>query len=752
MPLLYPSPTSSSVQTGTPMRLLPISFAAMLLMHFHAQANTEIAQSAPESIAEAELATQTVSSSRLAQNRGELTSTVQIIDSAELQTQMQAGLNLKEALGHLVPGIDLGNQGRSAFGQNLRGRPMLVMIDGVSLNSSRATARQLDSIDAFHIERIEVLSGASALYGGGATGGIVNIITKKAGDSPTRYSSEVGLTSGFAGSGDHQWRLAQSIAGGNETVQGRLGIAVQDAGDFYDAKGNKVRTDITQTDLQNTRSMDVLGNLQFKLGAQQHLSLTGQYYRNKFDGGSYLYAGPNLAGIFGRPELLEQRKGFQSDVMPMTERFMLNADYSAGNVLGGQDLYLQAFYRKENLDFAPYPGSYISATHQNTDVFGFKAALSKQFGDLNLRYGLDWDDERFDSSQTIFDRNLGLASGGMVNKAFAETGRYPDYRVRSAALFAQGEWKLNERTTLNAGLRHQRMRLSVDDFVSATQQVMPLYGQGKTADAVPGGGNSYNVSLFNLGLNFKPAKGHDSWVSYSEGFELPDPAKYYGQGQYVLNGTHWQLVRGVSPASSPLQGIKTRQVELGWRGNMGPLKAQSAVFYAWSDKNMLLSPGTLVIDVVDDKRRNFGWEGALDYQVNNQWTVGGSWLWIRSENKSNNQWQRQSIMTASPSKLTAHATWRYQNWNTRLQATHMASLKDSAGQRMKGYTTLDLMSTVKLPVGQLQLGVQNLLDKQYLSTWSQRAMALYAVPPVSRDTFAFYGRGRTLSVTYRVDY
>ena len=125
---------------------------------------------------------------------------------------------------------------------------------------------------------------------------------------------------------------------------------------------------------------------------------------------------------------------------------------------------------------------------------------------------------------------------------------------------------------------------------------------------------------------------------------------------------------------------------------------------------------------------------------------------MRSENKNNNEWQRQSIMTASPSKLTAHATWRHQNWNTRLQATHMVSLKDSTGQRMKGYTTVDLMSTVKLPVGQLQLGVQNLLDKQYLSTWSQRAMALYAVPPVSRDTFAFYGRGRTLSATYRVDY
>lgn len=741
-------------QRPSHLHLLPISLAALLLVHFQAQAETEAAHNASnsEAQAEAELATQTITGSRLAQSRSELTATVQIIDSATLQTQIQGGLNLKEALGHLVAGIDLGNQGRSAFGQNLRGRPMLVMIDGVSLNSARATARQLDAIDAFHIERIEVLSGASALYGGGATGGIVNIITKKAGDAPTRYSSEVGLTSGFQGSGDHQWRLAQSISGGNETVQGRLGIAVQDAGDFYDAKGQKVRTDITQTDLQNTRSVDLLGNLQVKLGGQQHLNLSGQYYRNKFDGGSYLYAGPGLAGIFGRPELLEQRSGFQSDVMPMTERFMLNADYSAGNVLGGQDLYLQTFYRKENLDFAPYPGSYISATHQNTEAFGFKAALSKQLGDLNIRYGLDWDEENFDSSQTIFDRNLSLSSGGMINKTMAETGRYPDYRVRSTALFAQGEWKLSPRTSLNAGLRHQRMRLGVDDFVAATQQVMPLYGQGKTADVVPGGSNSYNVSLFNLGLNFKPTPGHDTWVSYSEGFELPDPAKYYGQGQYVLNGTHWQLVRGVTPASSPLQGIKTRQVELGWRGSMGPLKAQSALFYAWSDKNMTLSPGTLVIDVVDDKRRNFGWEGMLDYQVNSAWTLGGSWLWMRSENKNNNEWQRQSIMTASPTKLTAHATWRHQNWNTRLQATHMVSLKDSTGQRMKGYTTVDLMSTVKLPVGQLQLGVQNLLDKQYLSTWSQRAMALYAVPPVSRDTFAFYGRGRTLSATYRVDY
>ncbi len=43
----------------------------------------------------------------------------------------------------------------------------------------QATSRQLDAINPFNIERIEVLSGASAVYGGDATGGVINIITKK---------------------------------------------------------------------------------------------------------------------------------------------------------------------------------------------------------------------------------------------------------------------------------------------------------------------------------------------------------------------------------------------------------------------------------------------------------------------------------------------------------------------------------------------------------------------------------------------
>jgi iron complex outermembrane receptor protein len=71
------------------------------------------------------------------------------------------------------------------------------MIDGVSLNSIRTISRQLDAIDPFNIERIEVLSGASSIYGGNATGGIINIITKAPSKKGISGETEVGVRTGL---------------------------------------------------------------------------------------------------------------------------------------------------------------------------------------------------------------------------------------------------------------------------------------------------------------------------------------------------------------------------------------------------------------------------------------------------------------------------------------------------------------------------------------------------------------------------
>ncbi|MHB1100958.1 MAG: TonB-dependent receptor plug domain-containing protein, partial [Burkholderiales bacterium] len=55
-----------------------------------------------------------------------------------------------------------------------------VLLDGMPLNDIELTSVRWSSIPLASIDKIEVLRGAGAvLYGGGTTGGVINIITKK---------------------------------------------------------------------------------------------------------------------------------------------------------------------------------------------------------------------------------------------------------------------------------------------------------------------------------------------------------------------------------------------------------------------------------------------------------------------------------------------------------------------------------------------------------------------------------------------
>lgn len=581
--------------------------------------------------------------SRAPTSISELPGTVWVIEREQLDQQTQAGVPLKEALGQLIPGLDIGSQGRTNNGQNLRGRSVLVMIDGVSLNSSRGISRQFDSIDPFNIERIEVMSGASAVYGGGATGGIINIVTKKGVGGDTRFNTELGARSGFQSHEDHDLRAAQSISGGNDLFNGRLAIAYQKNGAAYDGNGDQVLTDITQTDLQYNRSVDLMGSLGFTFANGHSLDLGLQYYDSGYDGDRGLDLGRNFDALRGRAPY-SIKGGVDLDREPESKRHQFNATYHAPEVLG-HDLYLQAYYRNEKMAFNPFPTirysnsgainygtSYYSASQQDTDYYGMKLALVKTWERASLTYGVDLDREKFTSDQMLFNLPLAAASGGLVASEQAKLGRYPDIDTDSRAFFLQGSWKATDDLTLSAGVRRQSMSTDVSDFVAANQQILIANGLGKTADAVPGGSKDYDVNLVNVGAIYKLNLQQQVWANYSEGFELPDPAKYYGFGRYGAadgNG-HYPLLQGVSVNDSPLDGIKTKQVELGWRHTDGALDTQVAAFYSWSDKSIKYDSKTLAVLQQDTKKRNYGLEGQATYWLDDHWQVGVNGLAIRS--------------------------------------------------------------------------------------------------------------------------
>jgi len=95
-------------------------------------------------------------------------------------------------------GVSVSDYGLSGSVKTVRIRgsnssQVLVLVDGVKLNSERDGAFDLSLIPTANIERIEIVrGGGSAVYGSDAIGGVVNIITKKASKTSLTVTAQNG--------------------------------------------------------------------------------------------------------------------------------------------------------------------------------------------------------------------------------------------------------------------------------------------------------------------------------------------------------------------------------------------------------------------------------------------------------------------------------------------------------------------------------------------------------------------------------
>jgi len=112
------------------------------------------------------------------------------------------------------PGTNLGVSIRgSSFGN------ALILIDGIPVNDPSLTSNyyDLNFINLNQVERIEILKGGqSTLYGSDAVAGVINIITKKAGDKPLSVQAiakagSYGTFDGTAGINGHLKKWTYSL-------------------------------------------------------------------------------------------------------------------------------------------------------------------------------------------------------------------------------------------------------------------------------------------------------------------------------------------------------------------------------------------------------------------------------------------------------------------------------------------------------------------------------------------------------------
>lgn len=732
------------------------------------------AQNQDNSTSEAkELGAMVITATRSAKSIAEIAGTVYSIERAQVAQQAAAGRSTADILGQLVPSLAPSSGTTSNYGMTMRGRAVQVMIDGVPLTGSRDGARQLNSISPMMIERVEVISGASSIYGAGATGGLINIITRNADDETTDFSSRIGLRSAeHAARGAMAYEASQTAAFHQADVSGFVGLSYTKQGEIQDVHGDRIGPEIAQTDRQDTTNFDFNGRLTWHMDDDQQLSAGLRYFddeQNSDYGPDY---GPGLAALF-KPATFEPSlkgiKGLQLDEQPRTRHAGANVQYLNSDLLGGQKLTAEAYYRKEQSRWFPsvsaavhpsLPGGFTYvALQSNTDidVWGVRTALQKGFElagrDLQLTYGLDYEREQDSQSGQSYDLNTFIASNGLNYRQAQRYALGSDVEVSKTGLFLQGDYQLTERLSLQAGIRRETIRNAVDDSIP--------YGEAITADKVAGyqaktleGGNvRHSETLFNLGAVYDLTKAQQVFGNFSQGFSLPDT-------QRMLR----DVPANFEVDSSSIDSIKVNNYELGWRiSDVSGLNAGLTAFYNTSDKVVQFNRDYSV-SVADTDERIWGAEGNLQFPVAEGWALGGTLAYTRGQYKdAAGDWRELNAFRVSPFKATVYSDLDFhEGYGVRLQALSVggndrayddaqsaavsSSIRATTAAKIQGYTVADLITRAPWFGGEVGFGIYNLANRDYKTVYSQQAKATYgALSSLSAS-------GRTFALSYSVEY
>ena len=680
----------------------------------------------------------TVSVTRRAESVAAIPAAITVLTGEAVRQQMQLTNSLPDALGSLVPGLAPGSQSQSVFGQNLRGRRALVLIDGVPQATTRNVSRDLSTIAAAAIERVEVIRGATALYGDGATGGVINIVTRRPVDGAVQLTTDVSFNASLTHLADSPGgNVQQTVAGRRGAFDYLAGASVEHVGSFFDADGDRIPPDPhRQGGPADNNAQSAFGKVGVSPSIDQRLQLSLNYYRSEQ---STEYTNdPSVSALPPGTQKARTIRGLSLDDPEGTTHAAFDAEYVHRN-WGGQRVqaqlyardYLTVFFPSDGRAFAAQ-GNVISQSRLDSQKFGGRVNIempSRRRGWPTLLAGADLSDESTEQPVSVMDAAAYDLSGGLVHRKIGDRVWVPRIDLRNVGVFAQADWPIASQWELRAGLRHERAAASVDDFTT-------LAGNRAT-----GGTIRYDDTHYNAGVVFHATNATQLFANFAQGFSLPDIG-------LVLRGAP----NGASVNTLPLEAQKVDMYELGFRGQWKIVEPSVAVFYNTSELGT--SSAGFNQPVVRAPERVHGFEATLDVKPTSILGAGTSISWTEGKHDPN----RDGIYTylnswrIAPLKVTSYVDVRVRpRWQNRLQVLYSGSrdrfgASSAFGERpVESYATVDWLSSFETSKGLIRAGVQNLLNNQYFLRDSQLLR-------VGGNLSYAAAQGAVLSVAYSLKY
>ncbi|MDX9846982.1 MAG: TonB-dependent receptor [Tenuifilaceae bacterium] len=681
-----------------------------------------------------------VSSFRVNRSVKELPTPLAVV--GKFDYQKHSSITLSNVLAN-EPGIAVGGDGVWATNINIRGfaeNRLVTLVDGFRVETATDLTASLSMIDVNDVERVEVIKGAqSVLYGTGAMGGIVNIITKDG-----HFASQPYINGSVIG----------GFASANSSYSGYA--SVNTGGERWFLKANG-----TFTEAQNVNTpMGELPNSQFtannfsaKLGFKP---LDNHIFKAQFQ----RYWATDV-GIPGGSAFPGPATASYSDI----GRQLFSASYevtSISNALSSLKLsYFNQYILRDVLLFpntvteAPVPigtqrtsPQYFTPTGEHL-TNGLQLQSTWNIGDNNtLIAGIDaWERQLYTEREKYIKVEVFNTSGDLMvtnNIVRGETPT-PKSTFSTAGIFVQNESRLlDDKLTLILGGRADGIRTKNEQNFDVDYLII----NGIRNDLPPNQRTTFEAgeqTLFswsaNAGVLFTVAPDIDLSANLARSFRAPsleESFKFIDLGNMVLLG---------NPSLKSESGFAT---DLGLRIWKQNFTAQVGIFANWIDNMIVETPGeytytintgplegtegTLpaLVNANVSKARLYGYDLKLQYKATKDMVIFGSGAYVRGEDTE----AGTNLPQIPP--LSGRFGLRYNLIKIgSLEASILGTSKQdkvAEGETVTdGYHRIDMaVSTNRFSVGltkvQLFAGVDNLTNNSYTNHLSTNRGAISIEP------------------------
>jgi catecholate siderophore receptor len=659
--------------------------------------------------------------------------TVQVVNKELLQQQGAA--TLMDALRN-APGItmQLGEGGNTAAGDSFFMRGF-----AASTNVFQDGVRDLGPVtrDVFNLEQVEIVKGpAGADNGRGATGGYINLVSKKPqADDFIAGTFSVGSASAVRATADFNRSLGDGMAvrinalASSADVPGRDEVNKRVQGlapSFALGLGTPTRVIFQTQHLRQEGTPD---------GGVTTIGLDGFYDADFAEGGGAFGATPrkvDSSNFYGSVDDYEEVEADMATVR-------IEHDFAKGVKLVNTTRFGRAKIDRRLTSVGSVNATSTDpatwnitrsrhANEQSNDILANQTNLSAELKTGSIKHALSGGIEFSHERQSVV--SLALPTGttvpvspvyepdphASVGPDMVYSGAFANGRVTTASAYLFDTITLNPAWQVLAGLRHERYRAETNRADLVTTNGVPVLTHSAPSD-------SGSLTSWKLGLVYKPATNGSVYFAAANSYAPP------GGSSLTLS----------APTSNPgadragFEPQETENLELGtkWEFFGGKL-AMTAAAYRSTNRHEVVQDAVTLLYGQDGERRVQGLELGVVGQITPKWQLSGGFATMDSEVTETTATGSSGLGAVTRwtpkysaslwSSYTLNEQWtfgggaRYLSRQDRV-TDPAADLDTSNMPSVPSYWVADLMASWAVHKNvSLQLNVQNLFDKEYIGT------------------------------------